>query len=383
MAAKLSTRRILHAVVIGLSLAAAGCGPATDPAGGETAADSPPRLEDASIHGLAGFPDPVTLTDGKWEGEPFVEGGTSFPAVYLSTHLVSRGDLDGDGSDETAAVIVTTTGGSGSFFYLVLLREAGGELIHFATRLLGDRVRARSLEIRDGGIDLVSIEAGESDPACCPTRRVERRFALDGDTIVVERENRSGPVERLFGFLTWGHESRSFRSCSGDREGWAIDVMKNVALDELYDEFASEPYAPVFMDIEGRWFEAPDTGFAADYEEAIEITAVHRVEREGFGCKLDVDGLIFRAFGNEPGWRLDVRPDGATLSSQTLEEAVAFEGDGRLSNQQFEFENDAWRMSVAYLEIPCRDTMSGTYFSHQAEVRIGDRRYLGCAVPGR
>ncbi|MEE4161444.1 MAG: hypothetical protein V2I25_02990, partial [Woeseiaceae bacterium] len=248
---------------------------------------------------------------------------------------------------------------------------------------LGDRIRIRSLDIRDGGIDMISIEAGEDDPLCCPTRRVARRLLLRDDSIVVERETRSGPIERLFGFMTWGHENRSFKTCSGDREGWVVDTMKDVSIADLYEEFATGPYAPVFMDIEGRWFEASNEGFQAEFDDAVEITAVHRVEREGFGCSLDVEGLLFRAFGNEPGWRLDVRPDGATLTSMNLEERVEFSGDGRLSNQQFEFENDEYRMSVTYLEIPCRDSMSGSYFSHRVEMRVGDQRYLGCAVPGR
>jgi len=382
MQARVSSRRVLPITLIGLALVAAGCGRSEAPPAPQAAANAP-GAENASFRGLEGFPDPVRLEDGAWEGEPYVDGGSSYPAVYLSKHLTTRGDLDDDGRDEIAAVLVTTTGGTASLFHLVLLRETDSGLEHFATRFLGDRIRIRSLDIRDGGIDVVSIEAGEDDPLCCPTRRVARRFLVRDDSIVVDRETRSGPIERLFGFMTWGHESRSFKTCSGDREGWVVDAMKDVSIADLYEEFATGPYAPVFMDVEGRWFEASDEGFQPGFDDAVEITAVHRVEREGFGCKLDVEGLVFRAFGNEPGWRLDVRPDGATLTSMSLEERVEFSGDGRLSNQQFEFENDEYRMSVAYLEIPCRDSMSGSYFSHQAELRIGDRRYVGCAVPGR
>jgi len=382
MQARVSSRRVLPITLIGLALVAAGCGRSEAPPAPQAAANAP-GAENASFRGLEGFPDPVRLEDGAWEGEPYVDGGSTFPAVYLSKHLTARGDLDEDGRDEIAAVLVTTTGGTASLFHLVLLRETDAGLEHFATRLLGDRIRIRSLEIRDGGIDMISIEAGEDDPLCCPTRRVARRFVLRDGGIVVEREARSGPIERLFGFMTWGHENRSFRTCSGDREGWVVDAMKDVSIADLYEEFATGPYAPVFMDVEGRWFEASGEGLQAEFDDAIEITAVHRVEREGFGCSLDVESLVFRAFGNEPGWRLDVRPDGATLTSMNLEERVEFSGDGRLSNQQYEFENDEYRMSVTYLEIPCRDSMSGSYFSHQVEMRIGDQRYPGCAVPGR
>ena len=159
--------------------------------------------------------------------------------------------------------------------------------------------------------------------------------------------------------------------------------MKQISLAELYEEFATEPYSPVFVDLEGRWINAPNAGFAADFDRALEITDVFRVEGEGFGCDLDVDGLVLRGFGNEPGWRLDVREDGATLSSLTLDDNVEFSGEGRLSNQQFEFENADFRMGVAFLKIPCRDSMSGNYFSHQVQVRFGDRVFNGCGIPGR
>ena len=375
----LSTRPPLAATVA--SLLMAGCsGPDTPPV--ETAA-TPADVANASYAGLAGVPDTVTLTDGKWQGEPAVEGASSVPAAYLSEHLTTSGDLNGDGRPETVAVVVTTSGGSGSFFNLVVFSDTGRGLEQVALRRLGDRPRIRSLQINDGKLAMISIEHGENEPLCCPTQRVDREFTLADSALDVTSEHLAGPLERHWGYLTWGHETRSFRTCGSDREAWAIDAVARESLGDLHTEFASEPYAPVFFDIEGRWVDTPDAAFAEDFPEALEITDVFRVEREGFGCDLDVDGLLLRGFGNEPGWRLDVREDGATLSSMTLESSVEFEGDGRLSQQQFEFTNADYRMGIAFLKIPCRDSMSGTYFSHQVQVRFGDREFKGCGIPGR
>ncbi|MEE4162750.1 MAG: hypothetical protein V2I25_09595, partial [Woeseiaceae bacterium] len=167
----MSSRPALGVALIGLALAIAACDrPGTPPA--PQAAANAPDVENASFRGLEGFPDPVRLEDGAWEGEPYVDGGSTFPAVYLSKHLTARGDLDDDGRDEIAAVLATTTGGTATRFHLVLLQETDSGPEHFATRFLGDRIRIRSLDIRDGGIDMISIEAGEDDPLCCPTRRV-------------------------------------------------------------------------------------------------------------------------------------------------------------------------------------------------------------------
>ncbi len=375
---QLSTRSRAAAIFASLVLAA--CGGTDSPA---VDAAAPVDAASATYEGLAGVPELVTLADGKWEGEPEVEGASSAPAAYLSRHLTTRGDLDGDGTPETAAVVVTTSGGTGSFINLVIFSEVDSALVQRAHRFLGDRLRIRSLEIIDGTLSMVSIEHGENEPMCCPTQRVDREFALAGSDIELVTETLSGPLERAWGYLVWGHETRTFETCDKSQAGWAVDIVKQQSLAELYDEFATEPYEPVFVDLEGRWIDAPDAGFAADFDKAFEITDIIRVEREGFGCNLDVDGLVLRGFGNEPGWRLDVREDGATLSSLTLEDSVEFSGDGQLSNQQFEFENAEFRMGIAFLKIPCRDSMSGSYFSHQVQVRFGDRVFDGCGVPGR
>lgn len=375
----LSTRPLLAGIFASLLLA--GCGKPEQRA--VDTIKAPFDVANASYTGLSGVPQSVTLRDGKWAGEAAVEGGNSIPAAYLSSHLTTSGDIDGDGSPETVAVVVTTTGGSGSFFNLVVFAAADAGHEQVAIRFLGDRPRIRTLEIDEGILRMVSIEHDEDDAMCCPTQRIDREFILAGKQLEVAAERLSGPLERTWGYLVWSHEARTFKTCDNEREGWVIDFMKRQSLAELYEEFATEPYAPVFVDLEGRWIDAPAAGFATDFDKAFEVTDVFRVEREGFGCELDIDGLVLRGFGNEPGWRLDVRKDGATLSSLTLESAVEFEGDGRLSNQQFEFENAEFRMGVAFLKIPCRDSMSGSYFSHQVQVRFGDRVFTGCGIPGR
>lgn len=375
-----SSRPLVAAVLA--SLALTGCNE-PEPQAVDAMTTAPVDVANATYSGLAGIPESVSLSQGKWEGEPVVEGGNSFPAAYLSKQLTTYGDMNGDGSLETAAIIVTTSGGTGSFFNLVVFSEIDSGLEQVANRFLGDRLRIRSLEIVDGSLRMVSIEHGTDDAMCCPTQRIDREFTLAGSGLELASETLSGPLERAWGYLTWGHESRSFKTCSGDREGWVIDEVSRQSIADLYEEFATEPYAPVFFDVEGRWVDTPDAALAEDFAAAFEITDIFRVEREGFGCELDVDGLVLRGFGNEPGWRLDVREDGATLSSLTLENKVEFQGDGRLSNQQFEFENAEFRMSVTFLKIPCRDSMSGNFFSHQVQVRFGDRVFTGCGIPGR
>ncbi len=374
--------RLLQGMLAAFSLSLlSACQPPADPVPEEERLVA--LVETATFYGFEDFPDPVTLVAGKWEGEPFVEGGNVFPGIYLARPVTTTGDLDGDGKPEVVTVLVSDTGGSGSFYHLVLLRQGkGGSLEHFATYSLGDRIRIPSLAITDGGIDMVMLKPAAGEPVCCPTQRVDRRFEIQGDSIELASELMADPLMRTSGYLIWGHENHSFKSCSGDREGWAIDSIRQQSLADLYAEFASEPYEPVFVDIEARWLGQQSGGFGEQFDDSIEITDVYRAEREGWGCDLDVDDVIFLGIGHEPSWRLEVRPDGARLTAPDAAAPMVWQGDGQLSNQQFEFETEGVTISISYLKIPCRDSMSGSFFSHQAEFRIGQSGSKGCAVPG-
>jgi heat shock protein HslJ len=124
---------------------------------------------------------PVTLTDGRWEGEPFVEGGASRPSVELIDNFVLTGDLNEDGFDEVAALLWESSGGSGTRLYLAVMERRDEDIENFGTTLIGDRVQVRSGTLEDGKITLDVVRAGPEDAACCPTQRASVTWALSGD----------------------------------------------------------------------------------------------------------------------------------------------------------------------------------------------------------
>jgi len=144
----------------------------------------PSQLEEGST---------ITLTNGRYEGEPFVEGGASRPVVIL-VEPVAFGDLDGDGVEDAAVILAANAGGSGTFISLEAVRNEGGEPVHLANYLLGDRVQIESLatvspvgsnhRVEGGQILLEMITHGPSDPMCCPTQQVVQTYALRGDELV-------------------------------------------------------------------------------------------------------------------------------------------------------------------------------------------------------
>jgi len=137
----------------------------------------------------------IALADGRWEGEPYVPDAASAPRAGLVEDFVLQGDLDGDGSEESAVLLWTSTGGSGTFDYLAVLdRAADGSVANRATAGLGDRVRVRDARIADARIVLDLVQAGPGDAACCPGEKVRRTFGLEGASLV---ERGAEPQGRL------------------------------------------------------------------------------------------------------------------------------------------------------------------------------------------
>jgi uncharacterized lipoprotein YbaY len=125
----------------------------------------------------------ITLTDGRYEGEPFVEGGASRPVVIL-VEPVAFGDLDGDGVEDAAVILAANAGGSGTFISLEAVRNEGGQPVHLASYLLGDRVQIESLAVEGGQITLEMITHGPDDPMCCPTQKVIKTFTLQDEQLI-------------------------------------------------------------------------------------------------------------------------------------------------------------------------------------------------------
>jgi len=135
------------------------------------------ELAEATFEGV--YIRPVTLADGRWEGEPFAAGGASRPSVGLVAHFRLRGDLDGDGVEEATVLLWESSGGSGTRLYLAAAGRRNQHAENLATAFIGDRVQVRSGRVSGNRIILDLIQAGPDDAACCPTQRATKTWALD------------------------------------------------------------------------------------------------------------------------------------------------------------------------------------------------------------
>jgi heat shock protein HslJ len=149
-------------------------------------------LANATYAGI--FAEPVTLSGGLYEGEPFVPGGASRPTLILVEELRGRGDLDMDGSPDAAVLLVEDLGGSGSFVHLAVMSLGDGGPRSLGTARLGDRVQVRDLAILDGQIIVDLVVAGEGDPMAFPSHKVRRIYRLADGNLWQSGTEELGPL---------------------------------------------------------------------------------------------------------------------------------------------------------------------------------------------
>ena len=139
------------------------------------------ELQSGAYTGIEGLPASVTLTAGRWEGAPYVEGGAARPAFQFVRDFRLVGDVDQDGDEDAAVLVSLTTGGSGELVYLAVVLREGSSMRHAASALLGDRVQVRAAQFEGNRIALSLVQAGKSDAACCPGELVNRAWTCSNE----------------------------------------------------------------------------------------------------------------------------------------------------------------------------------------------------------
>ena len=186
-------------------------------------------LKNAEYRGI--YEETVELTDGRYEGKPFVEGGASRPTVtFMDPYAL--GDLDGDGIEDAAALLAENSGGSGTFIYLAAVLNRNGYPNNEATTLLGDRVQINSLSIEEGEIVVDMITHGPDDPLCCPAQQVVQTYELrDGELVLTSEKVISTTADPEIVGVVW----RWVKFLGGDDATIMVDDPNKYTLELLPD----------------------------------------------------------------------------------------------------------------------------------------------------
>ena len=224
----------------------------------------------------------VRLQDGRSERSITPHSATTMKTVVYGKPVY--GDLDGDGQKDAALLLIHDPGGSGTFFYV-----AGALIINGAFRgtnavWLGDRITPPDLQIRNGILIVSYADRGRGEPmGTTPTVQMAKYLILKNAQL-----ESIGPVEEgeqlVEGWVTIGHEVRSFRPCLEKKEHWLQG--DSPALSRIlvaYNEATPHPkrYLPLLMILAGKTVMPPAEGFGTEYEAAFLATQLVRVMPDG------------------------------------------------------------------------------------------------------
>lgn len=95
-----------------------------------------------------------TLVNGALE-QPIEDSETVNKFKLLD--FKGTGDINGDGTDDTAVVLINDAGGSGTFYYLGILTSGSAPIIENTT-FLGDRIEIKGISFVDGKFEVAYLD---------------------------------------------------------------------------------------------------------------------------------------------------------------------------------------------------------------------------------
>jgi hypothetical protein len=230
----------------------------------------------------------IPLLNGRREVE-----ATPGSATKIRTWVFDEpvwGDLNGNGAEDAALLLVHDPGGSGTFYYVAAALNTNGAYRGTNGVLLGDRIAPQNVAIRNGAVIANYADRRfEESMTSPPTVGVSKVMTLEAGELQEIRPLDEG--ERVVeGWVTIGHEIRSFLPCSGETGFWLLG--NSPALNEIMAAHRqAQPdrkrYAPLFMVLAGRYADAPTDGFGAQYEGAFFATELIQVWPRG-NCKSEL-----------------------------------------------------------------------------------------------
>ena len=211
----------------------------------------------------------VFLTDGRHEIP-----ATPSSAMKMKTAVFGRpvvGDLDGDGDQDAVLLLTHDPGGSGTFYYVAAATNRNKRYQGTNAILLGDRISPMGIAIRNGVIVVRYADRRPEEPMSISPSVGQTMVLTVKDEHLIEM---TPPDERgsiVGGWLTIGHEVRTFKPCDSMEELWLMG--QSPAMKAIKTAYRSvvpyrKPFQSVFMVLAGETLEPPTHGFGADYEAA-------------------------------------------------------------------------------------------------------------------
>jgi uncharacterized membrane protein len=203
--------------------------------------------------------------------------------------------------------------------------------------------------------------------------------AWGNSTMPVEEYTHSGN-SLYHGHLSISTKDSSFTQCNTGNTLKIIDRTGGELL-QVYKELTYEPGAKVYVELLGRQDQL------SEGLNKLTILKLRHAAMETRGCAEDLHGFSFRAAGNEPFWHIAVTNEEISFSEIGQPEIIFPPATPSVSDNHWHYSTKTadpspQRLAIDIREKTCRDTMSGAFFSFNAQVRLDNREYKGCARQG-
>lgn len=199
------------------------------------------------------------------------------------------GDIDNDGDDDVGLLLTQSTGGSGTFYYAAVALNVDGKYKGTNAILLGDRIAPQTSEIRNEVFTVNYAGRQKDEPMTArPSVGISKYLILEGDEVKDLGAFGEGEMF-LEGDLVYGHEAHFFKPCQYEQEMWLLGTTTvltqiKAEYEKRVIEAGKDPYTPIFVSLVGKIVPAPDDGFGADYERALNVRLLVRIP-DGGGCR--------------------------------------------------------------------------------------------------
>jgi len=168
---------------------------------------------------------PVILIHGEYRA-PAAPGASSEIIIKL-TDKRAFGTLNG--KDVGVVIFTTSTGGSGTFYELALLSRNKDGWINTDVVLLGDREKVEAIALVADRIDIQMLVHGPKDPQCCPTQKVTKRFAIQGERLVAATESNTESNQLIGPVWAWNNSryNNDTKTEPAKPENYTVQFQKN------------------------------------------------------------------------------------------------------------------------------------------------------------
>jgi len=218
-----------------------------------------------------GSPPPVDLTADSPENASYLiedeqvqlqSGRAQWQAVPGSASMVKitilgeplHADLNNDRHEDAVLFLTFQGGGTGTFSYLGAAIRENGNYRGTNAILLGDRIGPPTAKVQNGLISVEYLDRSPEEPMVSEPSVLQTKFFILNDTGL--QEIKPAEDEEVYqGWLTIGHEVRSFLPCDENKDLWLLGKSPALAVIlAVHRETMSglPPYTPVFVILTGR-----------------------------------------------------------------------------------------------------------------------------------